>query len=203
MALPDLFRRMLLAGRRATLLVAMSVVLVLPSVSAGADAAIYDYDGTPAFAVDGPPAGLSGSEGSSASRLSGPRVDPVEARARLVAESVAPRLTGTVWDDVVETGARYPGTEVPRSFRLGLDDGTEVWVHPNATEHLAERVLNAGATGPVTTQSQIRSLQTAVSEVNRQGVSLGQMYNVNGWQLQFSIRSTDDLVVVNQLLYTG
>jgi hypothetical protein len=36
---------------------------------------------------------------------------------------VAPRVTGTVWDDVVETGARYPGTEVPRSFRLGLDDG--------------------------------------------------------------------------------
>ncbi len=32
-----------------------------------------------------------------------------------------------------------------------LDDGTEVWVHPNATEHLAERVLDAGATGPVTT----------------------------------------------------
>jgi hypothetical protein len=78
-----------------------------------------------------------------------------------------------------------------------------VWVHPNATEHLAERVLNGGATGPVTTQSQIRSLQTAVSEVNRQGVSLGQMYKVNGWQLQFNIRSTDDLVVVNHALYTG
>ena len=61
---------------------------------------------------------------------------------------VAPRVTGTVWDDVVETGARYPGTEVPRSFRLGLDDGTEVWVHPNATEHLAERVLNAGGDRP-------------------------------------------------------
>lgn len=116
---------------------------------------------------------------------------------------VAQRVAGTVWDDVVATGARYPGTEVPRSFRLGLDDGTEVWVHPNATEHLAERVLNGGATGPVTTQSQIRSLQTAVSEVNRQGVSLGQMYNVNGWQLQFNIRSTDDLVVVNHALYTG
>lgn len=132
-------------------------------------------------------------------RPSGPIGDVYD----FAATFVAPRVTGTVWDDVVETGARYPGTEVPRSFRLGLDDGTEVWVHPNATEHLAERVLNAGATGPVTTQSQIRSLQTAVSEVNRQGVSLGQMYNVSGWQLQFSMRSTDDLVVVNHALYTG
>jgi hypothetical protein len=116
---------------------------------------------------------------------------------------VAPRLTGTVWDDVVETGVRHSGTEVPTSFRLALDDGTEVWMHPNATKHMAERVLNGGAVGPVTTQSQIRSLQSALSDVNRQGVSLGQMYNVNGWEFQFSIRATDDLVVVNHALYTG
>ena len=114
-----------------------------------------------------------------------------------------PGRTGTVWDDVAETGPVYAGTEVPTSFRLGLDDGTEVWIHPNATEHLAERVLNAGATGPVTTQNQILSLQAALSEVNRQGVSLGRIYNVNGWELQFSIRPADDLVVVNHALYRG
>ena len=58
-------------------------------------------------------------------------------------------------------------------------------------------------TGPVTTQSQIPSLQTALSKVSDEGVSLNRMYDVNGWELQFSIRQTDDLVVVNHALYTG
>lgn len=35
------------------------------------------------------------------------------------------------------------------------------------------------------------------------GVSLGQTYNVNGWELQFDIRPSDDLVVVNHAFYTG
>jgi len=111
--------------------------------------------------------------------------------------------SGTIWDDVAATGSRYSGTEMPRSLALGLDDGTQVWLHPNATKHLAERAAGAGTSGPISVQSQLRSLQAAISEVNRGGVSLGKIYNVGGWELQFGIRTTDDLAVVNHARYVG
>ena len=41
------------------------------------------------------------------------------------------------------------------------------------------------------------------SQVNRTGVSLDQMHRVNGWELQFGTRLTEDLVVVNHALHTG
>lgn len=104
---------------------------------------------------------------------------------------------------MVATGARYPGTEIPTSFRLGLDDGSEVWVHPNANKHLAERTLKRGASGPISAQSQILSLQTAVAGVDQQGISLGKKHYLNGWELQFSLRSTGDLVVINHAFYVG
>lgn len=112
-----------------------------------------------------------------------------------------PRLTGTVWDDVVATGGRYAGTEVPTSFRLTAG-GSEVWVHPNVTEHLAERVLRAGTNGPITTQSQIRSLQAAIADVAQGGLSPGR-YDIGGWALEFSQRAGDELIVLNHGFYHG
>lgn len=118
-------------------------------------------------------------------------------------EEVSVIPTGTVWDDVIPTDSVYPETVVPRSFRLVLDDGTEIWVHPNATKHLAQYALRPRLTGPVATQGQIRSLQTAISELNRRGVSINKLYYINGWELQFGIRSGDELVVLNHALYRG
>ena len=114
-----------------------------------------------------------------------------------------PQPTSTVWDSVTTTDANWPGTTVPRSFRLAVDDGTEVWIHPNATKHLEERVRNGGALGPITSQSQILSLQQALSEANSRGISIGRIERVGGWELQFNIRPSDDLIVVNHALYVG
>nr|WP_258526873.1 RHS repeat-associated core domain-containing protein [Enterobacter cloacae] len=46
--------------------------------------------------------------------------------------------TGTVWDDINPTQSNYPGTVIPKSFEMTLPNGQRVWVHGNATEHMAE-----------------------------------------------------------------
>lgn len=46
--------------------------------------------------------------------------------------------TGTVWDDINPTQSNYPGTVIPKLFEMTLPNGQRVWVHENATEHMAE-----------------------------------------------------------------
>jgi hypothetical protein len=99
--------------------------------------------------------------------------------------------TGTVWDDVKPTQPPWPGTVVPRSFELSTGSG-RVWVHGNATEHIAERataMLNRGVSREavdLATQQQIRSLQAAVESATRNGVPFGQLIRVGGWELKFA-----------------
>lgn len=66
-----------------------------------------------------------------------------------IAEEAAPLVqalesaaegTGTVWDAITATQDTYSGTVIPRSFTLSTS-GADVWVAPNATEHLAEYAL--------------------------------------------------------------
>lgn len=114
-----------------------------------------------------------------------------------------PLRTGTVWDDIVATGPVRSGTEIPTSFRLRLDDGTQVWVHPNSTKHMARRAVRPGVDGAITSQSLLRSLQAAIAKIDEQGVSLGKLYRLDGWELQFGIRPNDNLIVVNHALYRG
>lgn len=64
------------------------------------------------------------------------------------AAGAAPKGSGTVWDSIKPTQPVYEGTAIPRSFELETANGT-VWVHGNATEHLAEYAtanLNRGVT---------------------------------------------------------
>jgi hypothetical protein len=105
-------------------------------------------------------------------------------------EARATAATGTVWDSVVATQPVYEGTVIPRSFTLASEGGS-VWLHGNATEHLAERALANLARGVtpeavnISTQAQLTSLQAAVSFATRQGVQYGQMIRVSGWELIF------------------
>ena len=80
---------------------------------------------------------------------------------------------------------------IPRSFELTIQGGTRVWVHGNATEHLAERVKNM--TGRQLTpdlvrigqQAQLTSLEAAVDAAIRNGVPLDQVIRGGGWELIF------------------
>jgi hypothetical protein len=99
--------------------------------------------------------------------------------------------SNTVWDRVKPTQEVWPEAEIPRSFELTTQNGQRVWVHGNATEHLAERVV--GANGPtlrielgrIVQQSQLTSLEAAVSAATKNGIPYNQPIRVGGWELIF------------------
>lgn len=75
--------------------------------------------------------------------------------------------TGTVWDDIAPTQTNYQGSVLPKSFELTTTNG-KVWVHGNATEHIAEIIQNRAQfytpdAVRLATQQQLRSLQSAVN----------------------------------------
>ena len=66
-----------------------------------------------------------------------------------------------------------------------------MWVHGNATEHLAERVIGANGLrmrmdlARVVQQSQLASLEAAVNEATSNGITFNQPLRVGGWELIF------------------
>jgi RHS repeat-associated protein len=113
--------------------------------------------------------------------------------AELGYAGIASRVSGsgTVWEAMTATQGVYEGTVIPRSFTLATE-GAEIWVAPNATEHLAEYALGNLGRGMSTdlvnigTQSQLTSLQTAVGAATSNGVNYGTLLNEGGWQLMFA-----------------
>ncbi|CAB5307361.1 adhesin [Burkholderia multivorans] len=117
--------------------------------------------------------------------------------------------TGTVWDSITATQPNYPGSVIPQSFELSLPNGQSVWVHGNATEHMAEyaqMVANDNPPGVVrlTTQQQLSSLQSAVNTATQGGVPYNQLIKVGGWELKFSPpRQPGQLPALIHALHTG
>jgi filamentous hemagglutinin len=105
------------------------------------------------------------------------------------AKGAAAKGTGTVWDSVKATQPLYEGTAIPRSFELATGNG-KVWVHGNATEHMAEyatSMLNSGMSPSMVnmgTQAQLTSLQAAVNAAMSNGVPYGKLLNLGGWELK-------------------
>ncbi|MFI7523948.1 polymorphic toxin-type HINT domain-containing protein [Micromonospora globbae] len=98
---------------------------------------------------------------------------------------------GTVWDDIKGTQPEIPGTGgLPKSFELAAGD-TKVWVHGNASKHIAEYAENMTGRGAspemvgLGTQQNLRSLQAAVGEAGRGGLTYDKLLNVGGWELKF------------------
>jgi RHS repeat-associated protein len=97
--------------------------------------------------------------------------------------------TGTVWDDIIATQPNYPGSLLPKSFELNTANG-KVWVHGNASEHIAEFIkMKAEFYTPETvrlaTQQQLRSLQSAISEAIKGGIKYEQELKIGDWILKF------------------
>jgi len=103
----------------------------------------------------------------------------------------AVKATETVWDSIKATQPVWPGTTIPRSFELATGNGS-VWVHGNATEHLAEyatSMANRGVSSDmvrIATQQQLRSLQAAVTRASVDGPSYGKLMVQGGWELKFA-----------------
>jgi filamentous hemagglutinin len=104
--------------------------------------------------------------------------------------SVAKGGDELVWNYIKETQEVYPGSVLPKSFELTTTTNT-IWVHPNATEHIAEFIkMKAVNYTPeavqLATQQQLNSLRTAVSESIKNGVVYDKLLEVGGWELKFS-----------------
>jgi hypothetical protein len=114
-----------------------------------------------------------------------------------------------VWDDISPTQPNYPGTELPRSFQLNAGD-TKVWVHGNATEHIAEYLSGMAGRGAspaqinMALQAQLSSLRAAVGAAGQEGIAYNQIMNVYGWELIFRTPSEPGLLpALTHTLYTG
>jgi RHS repeat-associated protein len=118
-----------------------------------------------------------------------------------VAEGGAVASSG-VWGSIKATQPVWEGTVIPRSFEM-LAGGRQVWVHPNATEHMAEYaagMLNRGVSAEavaVRSQAQLTSLQEAVKQATVRGMPQSNVIiNFAGWELQFSRNAIDKLPVL-------
>ena len=74
---------------------------------------------------------------------------------------------------------------------MSLPNGQKVWVHGNATEHLAELAQSKAVNFTpeavrLASQEQLRSLQAAVDLATQNGISYNQLINVGGWELKFA-----------------
>lgn len=96
-----------------------------------------------------------------------------------------------VWASIKATQPVYAGTVVPRSFELAAGS-TKIWVHGNASKHIADyatALLGRGVAPNlvnVGSQVQLASLQAAVAAAGKQGIVYEKLVTVGGWQLIFS-----------------
>ncbi|PQL07679.1 hemagglutinin [Pantoea ananatis] len=126
------------------------------------------------------------------------------------AESIAADIgkTGTVFDSIKGTQPVYPGSVIPKSFEMTLPNGQKVWVHGNATEHMAEyaaskAVTNAPEAVGLASQTELRSFQAALDTATKNGMSYGRI-TVDGWQLEIKPpRSAGELPTVIHARYLG
>ena len=106
------------------------------------------------------------------------------------AESIAADIgkTGTVFDSIKGTQPVYPGSVIPKSFEMTLPNGQKVWVHGNATEHMAEYAASKALTNTpeavrLASQTELRIFQAALDTATKDGMSYGRI-TVDGWQLE-------------------
>ncbi|OTQ75972.1 VENN motif pre-toxin domain-containing protein [Gilliamella apis] len=99
--------------------------------------------------------------------------------------------TGTVWDSVKATQPNYPGSVIPKSFEMTLPNGQKVWIHGNATEHIAEYAqFKAKDYTPeavrLSSQQQLNSLQGALNSATKNGVEYNKLITIGGWELKLA-----------------
>jgi filamentous hemagglutinin len=95
-----------------------------------------------------------------------------------------------IWNYIKATQEVYPGSILPKSFELTTPT-SKIWVHPNATEHIAEFIqMKAANFAPeavrLATQVQLKSLHAAVSESIKSGITYDKLLEIGGWELKFS-----------------
>ncbi|WP_162202305.1 VENN motif pre-toxin domain-containing protein [Photorhabdus luminescens] len=117
--------------------------------------------------------------------------------------------TGTVFDSIKGTQPVYPGSVIPKSFEMSLPNGKKVWVHGNATEHMAEYAASKAVTHTpeavrLASQEELRSFQSAVNTATKNNMPYGERITIDGWQLEIKPpRATNELPTIIHARYVG
>ena len=117
--------------------------------------------------------------------------------------------TGTVWDAIRPVGPMHPGSVIPQSFELSLENGAKIWVDGNATKHVAEyaatKAINSTPEAVrLVSQVQLASLESAVNTAVQNGITYRQVIKVNNWELIFAPpKSADQFPALYHALYKG
>ncbi|WP_159047057.1 DUF6531 domain-containing protein [Streptomyces pactum] len=107
---------------------------------------------------------------------------PTSGSRHLAAEGIE-HATASVWTRIVATQPVYAGTVLPKSFNLLTSSGRQIWVHPNATKHIAEEIMHNGFSKSFKTEEMLFGLTRAVDAATLQGVQYGQRVLSHGWEL--------------------
>ncbi|MET7380152.1 RHS repeat-associated core domain-containing protein [Streptomyces sp. NPDC005526] len=107
---------------------------------------------------------------------------PVTGGRRLALEG-AEYATASVWSRIAATQPAYPSTLVPRSFNLMTATGRQIWVHPNATKHIAEEIMHNSFSRHLKTEEMLVGLVRSVDDATRQGIQYGRRVLSHGWEL--------------------
>ncbi|WP_275789005.1 RHS repeat-associated core domain-containing protein [Pararhizobium gei] len=117
----------------------------------------------------------------------------------VISGGVPRAVTGTVWDSIKATQSLIEGTSIPRSFEMATGKGS-VWVSGNGTKHLGEQatsIFNRALKAPggnaasareiadIGSQTQLRSLNAAVSDAFAAGIKYDRLVRTGGWELKF------------------
>ncbi|WP_198555889.1 hemagglutinin repeat-containing protein, partial [Rahnella sp. AA] len=134
------------------------------------------------------------------------------AKAEAVAANAAKNSqlpTGTVFDSIKGTQPVYPGSVIPKSFEMTLPNGQKVWVHGNATEHMAEYAASKAVTHTpeavrLASQQELRSFQAAVDTATKNNMPYGERITADGWQLEIKPpRAAGELPTIIHARYLG
>ena len=99
--------------------------------------------------------------------------------------------TSIVWDDITPTQPNYPETEIPRSFVIRTN-GKTLWVHGNATKHMAEYLIKQASTGHtnestrLSAQIMLYDMQRSLGEVTKVGFTYGRILHHGNWDFIIS-----------------
>lgn len=90
-----------------------------------------------------------------------------------------------------------------------MDNGSKVWISPNATKHINEYILYKGNTRgsnsliQIATQQKLRSLQAALSKSITKNVKFDTMIYSHGWEFMLGKPRTGPLPTVYHARYLG
>lgn len=92
---------------------------------------------------------------------------------------------------------------------MSLPNGQKIWVHGNATEHMAEYAASKAVTHTpeavrLASQEELRSFQAAVNTATKNRMPYGERITVDGWQLEIKPpRAASELPTIIHARYTG